>query len=388
MAADIVKHPVRNLALSALLGGGLFLGWYLTRPEPVEVVVREAGLGTVEATVANTRAGTVMACRRARLSPADGGQIAKLPVHEGERVKAGQLILALWSEDLRANVALAGAEVVTARAKGRATCLEAEQAEREAQRMLKLRRTDVASEDETDQAVTKARARRANCMADKAAVEVSGAKLALARAKLERTLLQAPFDGVIADINGELNEYVTPSPPGIPTLPVVDLIDDSRFYVKAPIDEVDAPALRPGMCARITLDAFPGRDFPGRVRRVADYVLDLEKQARTVDVEVAFARPEDTLDLLAGYSADVEVIVDRRRDTLRVPSEALIEDRELLVFRPDTGRLEARSVTTGLANWDYTEILSGLKAGEQVVVSLDREGVLAGAAAVLEQASE
>jgi HlyD family secretion protein len=383
-----VKHPVRNLVLLALLGGGLFLGWYLTRPEPVAVVVQEVERGMVEATVANTRAGTVMACRRARLSPADGGQIAKLPVHEGERVKTGQLILALWSEDLRANVALAGAEVVTARAKARASCLEAEQAEREAQRLLKLRKTHVVSEEETGQAVTRARARRAICMADKAAVEVGGAKLALARAKLERTLLLAPFDGVIADINGELNEYVTPSPPGIPTLPVVDFIDDSCFYVKAPIDEVDAPLIRSGMSARITLDAFPGREFPARVRRVADYVLDLEKQARTVDVEVAFDRTEDARDLLAGYSADAEVIVDRRRGTLRVPSEAVIEDREVLVLRPDTGRLEARSVTTGLANWDYTEILSGLEAGEQVVVSLDREGVEAGAAAVLEQTAE
>ncbi len=367
-----MKHPLRSLTLLALLAGGLFLGWYLTRPEPVAVVVQKVQRGTVEATVANTRAGTVMACRRARLSTADGGQIAKLPVHEGDRVKAGQLILALWSEDLRANLALAGAEVVTARAKARATCLEAEQAEREAARMLKLHQTHVVSEEETDQAVTKARARRAGCAADRAAVEVSGAKLALAQAKLERTLLLAPFDGVIADINGELNEYVTPSPPGIPTPPVVDLIDDSCFYVKAPIDEVDAPSIRPNMSARITLDAFPARAFPARVRRVADYVLDIEKQARTVDVEVAFARPEDTRGLLAGYSADAEVIVDRRQDTLRVPSEAVIEDREVLVLNPETGRLEARTVTIGLANWDHTEILSGLEVGDQVVVSRDR----------------
>jgi len=359
-----MHHLIRNLVVLALLGGGVFLAWYLTRPEPVKVVLKTVERGTVEATVANTRAGTVTACRRSRLSTNDGGQIASLPVHEGDRVKAGQLILALWNEDLRASVALAGSELASATAKARATCLEAEQAERDAQRFTRLRQTGAVSVDEADQAVTKAGAKRASCTAETATVEVSRAKLELARAKLERTLLFAPFDGVIADISGELNEYVTPSPPGIPTPPVVDLIDDSCFYVKAPIDEVDAPPLRRGMTARITMDAFPDREFPGRVRRIADYVLDIEKQARTVGVEVDFSRPEDTRNLLAGYSADVEVIVDRREDTLRVPTEAVIEEEHrVLVYDRQSRRLVARTVRTGLSNWDYTEILSGLRPG-------------------------
>ena len=128
----------------------------------------------------------------------------------------------------------------------------------------------------------------------------------MAQATLDRTRLIAPFNGVVAEINGELSEYVTPSPLGIATAPVVDLIDNTCFYVTAPIDEVDVPNIEPGMNSRVSLDAFGDRRFAGKVRRIAPYVLDREKQARTVDVEVKFTIPSDIRQMLAGYSADVE----------------------------------------------------------------------------------
>ena len=138
------------------------------------------------------------------------------------------------------------------------------------------------------------------------------ARVDVTKAHLERTQLYAPFAGVIAEINGELGEFVTPSPVGIPTPPTVDLIDASCLYISAPIDEVDAPRVRAGLPARISLDAFPDRVFPGHVRRVAPYVLDQEKQARTVEIEAEFDDPEKA-GLLAGYSADVEVDPRRAR---------------------------------------------------------------------------
>ena len=92
------------LLLAAAVGMAI---WYSTRAKPVEVVVKAVERGVVERTVANTRAGTVKACRRAKLSPSVGGQIAKLPIHEGDRVKAGDLLLELWNEDLTAQLKLA-----------------------------------------------------------------------------------------------------------------------------------------------------------------------------------------------------------------------------------------------------------------------------------------
>ena len=208
---------------------------------------------------------------------------------------------------------------------------------------------------------------------------MADARVDVTKAHLERTQLHAPFAGVIAEINGELGEFVTPSPVGIPTPPTVDLIDASCLYISAPIDEVDAPRVRAGLPARISLDAFPGQTFPGHVRRVAPYVLDQEKQARTVEIEAEFDDPEKA-GLLAGYSADVEVILEERADTLRLPTSVILPDKTVFVFDAATGTIAARPVETGIANWEFTEIVAGLAAGDRVVSSIDRDGVVDGAA--------
>ena len=369
------RSPIR-LILMFLVVAGLGAGiWYLNRPQPIDLLVEAAARGTVEETVANTRAGTVKACRRARLSPGTGGQIAVLDIREGDRVATGTLLLELWNRDLMAEIAFNEAEARATKASARAACLQAEVAQREANRLVRLRKSGAVSEDALDKAVTEAKAGKADCEAANARSRVSLARVDVIQAQLERTRLIAPFDGVVAEINGELNEYVTPSPPGIATPPAVDLIDNSCFYVAAPIDEVDAPDVRVDQPAKVNLDAFDERRFPGRVRRIAPYVLDLEKQARTVEVEVEFSNREDIEQLLAGYSADVEIILDVRRETLRIPTESVLEGDRVFILMPDAGVLEEREIKTGISNWDHTEISSGLEQGELVVTSVDRKGV-------------
>ena len=149
------------------------------------------------------------------------------------------------------------------------------------------------------------------------------------------------------------------------------------MFVSAPIDEVDASEIKVGQLARITLDAIKGKNFAGKVKRIAPYVLELEKQARTVEVEVAFDEPPTAENLLVGYSADVEIVYNSHANVLYIPTQALLEDNRVLFYRPD-GVLEDRTVTTGLANWDRTEITSGLKEGDRIVLSLDQAGVKAG----------
>lgn len=357
--------------------------WFFTRPKPVEVIVKPVDRGIVERTVANTRAGTVKACRRAKLSPSVGGQIAKLPIHEGDTVKEGELLLEIWNKDLVAEVQLAQSEADADRARARAACLNAEVSQREAKRLVKLLEKGAASEEQTDKAVTDAKALKADCKAAEASVLRSEARIGVVKANLARTHLIAPFDGVVAEINGELSEFVTPSPIGIPTPPVVDLIDNSCFYITAPIDEVDVPKISSGMTARVSLDAFGDRRFPGKVRRIAPYVLDREKQARTVDVEVEFTMPEDIRKMLAGYSADVEIILDVRQNTLRIPTSAVLDGDRAFVYLPGDKVIKERTFKSGISNWNYTEVLSGLKPDELVVINVDAAGIKDNAAAVI-----
>lgn len=376
--------PLRFLLVIVVFALLVLSGWYWSRPHPVAVTVAKIERGTVEATVANTRAGTVKACRRARLAPPSGGQIARLLVKEGARVNAGQVLLELWNRDLSAQERLARQQLNSAQAGILQACTLAAQFEREAERTRQLKARGFVSDARLDQALSEAKARRASCDAARADVGQARERIAVALAGLERTQLLAPFAGIVAEVTGELGEFTTPSPPGIPTPPAIDLIDDSCLYVSAPIDEVDAPHVQVGLTGRITLDAMAGRHFVGKVRRIAPYVLDIEKQARTVEVEVQFDDPAETKSLLVGYSADVEIVYTSRPNVLRIPTAALLEGNRVLIIRD--GVAEARQLQLGLSNWEYSEVREGLSEGEQVVMSLDRDGVKAGARVAVEAA--
>jgi len=361
---------------------------YGTRTKPVKVKVATAEIGSIEETVANTRAGTVKACRRAQMSPAIGGQIAALPAREGNEVEQGEILLAIWNDDLQAEVALTKSEAHAAKARAESICVQADNAKRNATRKTALRKTRAISEELLEQAVATAKSQTADCEAARTSAKVSDERVGVAQSHLERTLLKAPFKGVVVEVNGEIGEYVTPSPPGIATLPAVDMVDRSCFYVTAPIDEVDAPAIKTDMQARISLDAFNERRFAARVRRIADYVLDREKQARTVDIEVSFDNPDDMQEMLPGYSADAEVIVKTRENVLRVPTEAVIDKQQIYVFLEEDQVLELRDVEIGLSNWDHTEITKGLEKGELVVTSIDRKGIEDGVAVMIDKESK
>ena len=350
----------------------------LTRPKPLSVTLTDIGNGKVEATLANTRAGTVEACQRTKLSTIIGGRIEFLGVKEGDRVKKGQLLLKLWNDDQRAQSDLAQSQITLAARRAEEACIAAENAEREARRQSDLREKGFVSSSKEEASRTEAEVRRASCNTARADIAQAEAKHRATRVDQGRVALYAPFDGTVAKIVGELGEYSTPSPPGVPTPPAIDLIDDSCLYVKAPMDEVDAPKISAGQPVRISLDALPGKQLAGKVRRVAPYVSAVEKQARTVDIEVDFADAEGGK-LLVGYSADVEIVLAQRENVLRIPTAAIQEGSKVLIYNPDSGRLEERQVTTGLANWEYTEITSGLSAGDRIVATPGKEGIKAGA---------
>jgi HlyD family secretion protein len=353
--------------------------WYITRPQPLLVTLVEVKQGIVEASVANTRAGSVESCQRTKLSPIIGGRIVYLGVKKGDSVKKGQVLIRLWNDDQQAQSDLALTQVESAKKQLGQVCSLAESAEREAARMKALQIRGFVSKGAEEKALYEAASRRAACEAGLADINQALARVKVTKVERGRTELVAPFDGIIADIVGELGEYTTPSPPGVATPPAIDLIDTSCLYVKAPMDEVDAPKIMVGQSARITLDALPNKTFMGKVKRVAPYIVAVEKQARTIDIEVSFDEQVDAKQLLVGYSADVEVVLDYHENVLRVPTSALLDGNKVLVFTPSTNKLEERVITVGIANWAYTEVMDGLKENERIVTSLEREGVRAGA---------
>jgi HlyD family secretion protein len=217
----------------------------------------------------------------------------------------------------------------------------------------------------------------AACDAAEAMVREAESSLQLARVELSKTVLRAPFDGIVAEVATEVGEWISPSLPALPVPAVLELLQDSATYVSAPLDEVDLAKIRVDQEVRVTIDAYPGRSFPGKVVRVAPYVQDIEEHSRTFEIEVELEDGDFAATLRPGISADVEVVLEDKSDVLRVPSYALIEGGR--VFVVNDGTIEACDVTTGIKNWDFTEVTEGLEADQMVVVSVDRIEVREGA---------
>jgi HlyD family secretion protein len=375
-----VRHLWTRLAIvAAIVAVVVILRFTAFAPDSVPVRTVAAERGRVEETVTNSRAGTVKARRRAKLAPETGGRVVALPHRRGSRVRKGEVLLRIDDSLQQAQLRVAEGDLATARAQRDQACLAADRAERERERVGRLAAQGIVSTDVLDQTASEAQGAEAACRAARANATRAESAVALARATAAKTVLLAPFDGIVADTFIEEGEWTTPSPPAIPVPPVLDLIDTRSIYVSAPMDEVDSARVKRGQPARLTVDSYPGKHFAAHVVEVAPYVADRLEQNRTVEIELELDDAAAAASLLPGTSADAEVILSAREGVLRVPTSALLEGGKVLVL--DRGRLVERTLQLGLRNWDFTEVTGGLQEGARVVVSLDRPEIKAGAKA-------
>jgi HlyD family secretion protein len=352
-------------------------------PDPVPVRVVVAERGRVEETVTNSRAGTVKARRRAKLAPETGGRVLELPRRRGARVRKGDLLLRVDDALQRAQLRLSGDERKASLAQRDQACLAAERAGRDRDRTVRLSKDGLVSSEILDRVESEASAADAACRAARAASERAESAVVLAQATLDKTVLLAPFDGIVADTFIEEGEWTSPSPPALPIPPVLDLIDTRSIYVSAPMDEVDSARIAKGQPARLTVDSRPGQHFAARVVEVAPYVTDRLEQNRTVEIELELEDAAVAASLLPGTSADAEVILSAKDGVLRVPTSALLEGGKVLILEGEI--LVEKPLQLGLRNWDFTEVTGGLQEGTRVVVSLDRPEVKAGAKARVQE---
>ncbi|MDP6980883.1 MAG: efflux RND transporter periplasmic adaptor subunit [Myxococcota bacterium] len=354
-------------------------GYWTFSAERFDVRVVAVARGTVESTVTNSKAGTLRSRLRSRMSAETGGRVTHIYHREGDTVESGALLVKLNDTSHRARLELSQAVVVTSAARHREACLNRDHAKRDLDRARELRRNQVTSVGDLERFELAYRAAEASCSAAEADIARAQAEVRAAHAELEKTEIRAPFDGIVAEVNSEVGEWVTPSPPLLSSPSVIDLIDPASLYVSAPMDEVDSNRIRVGQPTRITVDSHPGESFPGSVVRVAPYVLDIEAQNRTIEVEVEFDAAPEPASMMVGTSADIEVTLATRDDVMRIPTATLLQGGRVLVLVD--GVLEERSVKVGLRNWDFVEVTGGLSPEELVVESLDEKEIVAGARA-------
>ena len=350
-----------------IVAGGVLLVIVLARllmrgPHGIEVEGVTVGRGTVEDAVTNSQAGTVKTRLRSTLGSEAPGRVVAIPHREGARVRRGELLVQLDDATARAQLDLARRERAAAEANLVSARATATLARLDFERTSQLFHDGLSSQQAMDQARTRNEQASADADAARAQVERAAASVRLAEDALRDLRVTAPFDGVVTQRFVELGAAV------VPGQPLLEVLNPDSLYVSAPIDEMDIGRLRNGLPARITLDPYAGVTWQGTVTRVAPFVNDVLQQNRTLEIEVALRPASGDPVPKPGVSSDVEVVIQHKDDVLRVPTSALLEGHRVLLV--ERGKVVSREVKTGLHNWDWTEVVSGLSGGETVVASL------------------
>ncbi|MCI0615909.1 efflux RND transporter periplasmic adaptor subunit, partial [bacterium] len=255
------KWRNRIIVLAIIVAIILALRFTLFKTRPVDVSAYRVARGKVEQTVTNSKAGTVKARKRSNLSSDIGGRVVYLDAHEGERVKQGQLLLKVDDSELKASLGLAERAYESAAATMKEACVAADLTKKELERNKALHQEGIVSDAILDQVSNQYEVAKARCEAARADASRAHANVDVAKAALLKTEVRAPFNGIVVQVTTELGEFVTPSPPGVPIPPVIDMLDDTGIYVEAPIDETDAAKLRTGLPVRVSLDPYPDKTF-------------------------------------------------------------------------------------------------------------------------------
>ena len=328
----------------------------LTGRKPVPVKVVQLKPGELRVVVNATTTSTVKSETEVILSAQRTGRGTALPVREGDGVKAGALVarLDLTEESVQSESVLA---------QSRATY---EEAEKNLKRIEGLFDKGMLAQQDLDAARRTYEVARSQYQA---ATSDAGVKQAY-------SVIRAPFSGVVAKKYTEVGEML------LPGKQIVTIVNPDRIYVLATIDEVDVGRLKLDQPVSITVDAFPGEQFTGKIGRISPIVSGGKLETRTADVWVYFKKRDARLK--PGMSADVEILITTRAEVLSVPSQCVIEREgrkqvfvaEAKSFKPGgTAVARLRPVELGETNWTFTEIRSGLAEGEYVITTPETEGL-------------
>lgn len=295
--------------------------------EKPEVAVVSVGRGSVEETVAGVNSGTVEAEQLAELAFGAVGRVREVNVHLGERVPKGMILAQIENGDLKSRLDVAQEELA------RAKTLQQSQAA--------SRSNVIQAQGNYDAAVT----------------------------AYEKSLIRAPFEGIVAEKNlevGQLSQITAVIP-----LAPLRLIDTKPRYVTVEIDEVDLPKVHLGMPARVKVLAVRREPFKATVRKVIPFVSSIREQDRTSEIELDI--DSEGVLLPAGASADVEIVTATRNDVVVVPSRALLgRGVGRYVFTLKGSRVAKTPVSVGLAGFAVSEVLSGLSTGDVVIMPAEK----------------
>lgn len=391
------KHPI--LSVLALLITGFIL-YKIIMPTPPDYAYVSEAVSRGEVTSKVTASGKLRALNTIKVGAEVSGQIQRVHVDFNTPVAAGQVLAEIDQTRFQARVRQAEAQVAMARASlaqaeanGIRARSDIELQDREFARRQALAKDGYLSKSGLDSAsgqLNSARAAirttQAVVMSARAQIAQAEAELSSARLDLRRTVIVAPTSGVV------INKLVDPGTTVAASFQTPNLFeiaaDITRMQVEASVDEADIGRVSEQQEVRFTVDAYPDRSFPARVRQIRKAATETQN---VVTYLVILEVDNSDGKLLPGMTANVDIITGRKPNVVRVPTAALRfrprpADRSdadktnkddgkdkspkpaVYVVTADAYRPARREVTLGVQGEDYVEILSGLKPGDKIIV--------------------
>lgn len=382
------RGPAVAVSLVIALSAGVVLAQVLQQPKPapapVVAVTRAATLAPAPAPVkldlvtvqradlqaSVDAAGKVQLYKYVDIGAQIGGQVKEVMAAVGDSVKAGALLVEIVPtvqptkvESQRAQMARLQAELADQRA-------QLDYAELQFKRQTQLKAQNATREDAFESSrmgVSSANARVDSINAQIRQVE---ANLKIDEDSRQHAQVTATMAGTVVAINAHPGQ---PVGPGVAPAALLRIADLSKMTVQARVAEIDVTRLRKGMAAQFTTPGYPGQHWSGKLRQVMPIPADgTGEQGKETYYNVLFDVANADQQLMSGMSAQVRFIVGQAQDTLVLPARALgLPDADGVYsvnVLDNAHKPSLRRVKTGLRNSQQVQILSGLAAGDQVIV--------------------
>jgi HlyD family secretion protein len=394
------KRRKRIIAISVVVGVLLLCVGALTaftrsgtKIDPSKLVKVEKG-DLAKSVVAT---GKVTPITKVEVKSKASGIVKKLMVEYGDTVKKGQLLAQLDKDEIQAQVdqsraALQAAEasLASAQADSERAMVDAEGPDvpllkRQYERAVEMAKDGVVSASALDDAdrnyqmaLNKQNVAKAQVTVLKAKIRQSEAEEAKDRANLAQleeqlsyTDIVSPIDGIVLSRDVEIGDAVSSILVlGSSATLVMTLGDTSQVYVKGKVDESDIGKVYLGQPARIKVESFKDKTFYGKVTKISPMGVEKDN-VTTFEVRVSINNPGG--ELKAEMTANAEIILEEHKNVLQIPEGAIIydKDKQASVEVPDPRAKDGKrklAVNIGISNGAKTELLSGLKEGDQVVL--------------------
>ena len=370
--------------LVVILGAVVAGGWLWSRrveaaDVKTAVVAAETGAGPAPGAVLNA-SGYVTARRRATVSSKVTGKVLQVYIEEGTAVRKGEVLARLDDSQLRAALNVGQAQLEAARRAAAEDQAKLREAERTLQRRRQLLKEGVIGRAELDTAESEVDSLKARIAMAQQQVEVAGSQVKAIQTDLNDMVVRAPFDGVAISKDAQPGEMISPvsAGGGFTRTGIGTIVDMSSLEIEVDVSESYINRVRPEQPVEAVLDAYPDWRIPAHVITT---VPSADRQKATVRVRIGFDRESKDKKLDPRILPDMGVKVSflnerapvtqeaRPRARLLVPKTAVrTENGTSLVFVVREDRLERRAVRVGAADGDRVEVISGINAGERVVV--------------------